>query len=202
MGLGKALKKFSQTKFFGALKAIAPVAASLVGGPIGGIVLTTINAMTGDDVPNFKTEADLAAAYEKDPTIILKLRRLDAEIEQIAADNKMDLEELAYKDRDSARKMHMVLQSKTPMVLSLYIFSLFTAIVGVVLWGMVSKEFGIDPVTEKFVYFLLGAVMAWVGKILDFTFGSSRGSLLKTIEQSEALRGYMGNNGTKDSVLT
>ena len=189
MGLGKALKKFSQTKFFGALKSIAPVAASLVGGPIGGVVLSTINAMTGDNVPNFKSEMELAAAYEKDPTIILKLKKLDVEIEQIAADNNLNLEELAYKDRDSARKMHMELQSKTPMVLSLYVFSIFTAIVGVIFWGMYSV--GIDPVVEKFIYFLLGAVITWVSKILDFTFGSSRGSLIKTLDQTEALRKYL-----------
>jgi hypothetical protein len=195
MGLKKTFKKFKESKFFGALKGIAPIAASLIGGPIGPLVVATINGLTGNEVPDFQDEAEMAAYYDKHPEMLLKLKELDVRMEEIAAENNLNLEELAFKDRDSARQMNIALQDGTPKALAFYAISLFTAIVGVILYGMLVGIVLFDPITEKFIYFLLGVVGGWVMTVFQFYFGSSKGSLIKTLEQTETLQKFLGKGG-------
>lgn len=180
-------KKLKSKKWFQQVAKVAPTVGAALGGPFAGMALNVVASALGVD----PTEAAIEHEISQNPDALLKLKTAEMELKVKMRELDITIEDLHGQDRRSAREMHMALRDKTPFVLATYILSAFTALAGVILWGLISQNLVIDPAIEKFLYFLFGAVSGWVTQVISFYFGSSKGSMLKTIEQTEALRGYM-----------
>jgi hypothetical protein len=186
------LDKLKDKKWLQALGKVAPKIATALGGPFAGMALGAVGEALGLD--SKPTEADIKRLVaEGNPETFLALRKAEQAFEIRMRELDIEEKDLAYKDTGGAREMHIALQDKTPTVLATVIFTIFGGITGAILWGMISQNLAIDPVTEKFLYFLFGLVGSWVGQVVSFYFGSSKGSLVKTIQQAEAMQGYLKN---------
>jgi protein-S-isoprenylcysteine O-methyltransferase Ste14 len=88
--------------------------------------------------------------------------------------NKIDLERIDAADRDSARKMQMTTGSWVPGVLALVIVAGFFGI-------LVSMMLDVLKVSDQqSLLILLGALSAGFGAVLNYYFGSSHGSQVKS----------------------
>jgi hypothetical protein len=192
MGVFKGLK---EKKWVQALARVAPKIATAVGGPFAGMALGAIGDALG--IEGKPTEAEVEAKImEGNPETFLALKQAEHDFEVKMRELDLKEEDLEYQDKQGAREMHMALKDRAPHVLAGVVFAMFGGITGAILWGMISRALEIDPVTEKFLYFLFGLVGSWVGQIISFYFGSSKGSLIKSIQQAEAMQTYL-KNGTK-----
>lgn len=181
-------------KWLEILKKIAPVAATAIGGPFAGLAVKALGKAVGDENA---TEETLATLIEGgDSEVLVKLKEGEQAFKVKMKELDIREEDLAYKDIASAREMQMHTKEKTPAVLAAVVLVLFGGLTGTILWGMISESFVMGVVEEKFVFFLFGAVISWVTQIIAFYYGSSKGSMMKTIEMTRALRGYIqnGNN--------
>lgn len=164
MGIGRKLK--------GLLAAVAPVLGVTLGGPMGGVAMKFLaDKFTGGDtgsVEDFLLSASPATLQE------LKLAELEFDKEMAALG--VDLEEIAAKDRESARDLAKELGTNPQVVLSVvYTLGYF----GVLLMFMTGNTTVPDNYATMFGG-LLGVLSAAQVQIMNFWFGSSSGSKQKT----------------------
>ncbi len=164
MGISAALK--------GILGTIAPTLATAIGGPMGGIAMKFLaDKFVGGDtgtVEDFLLSAN--------PETLQTLKMADIEFKRDMAQIGVDLEEIAYKDREGARDLAKDQGIMPQVVLSLvYSVGYF-----VVMFMFMSGNISVPA--EHAVMFggLLGVLSAAQLQIMNFWFGSSAGSKQKT----------------------
>lgn len=142
----------------GALKKMAPAAAKVLPGPLGGIASTVIAGALGVE----KTPAAIAEAVRTDPDAALKLAAIEA-----------DMEKLVLLDIQDARRQHR--GHWMPPTLTLIYVALFVgAFAALILFGDRIP----DGVREA-VFMMNGAIVARFTQGGDYWLGSSRGSFEK-----------------------
>lgn len=155
----------------GLLKGVAPVLATAIAGPAGGVAVGWLADKLGVDDA---TVEGITNALQSNPDLTIKLKELDLEYA------KMDAQ-----DRDSARKAY------AQVATSEYATRLDKAVVPVLALGTVALAFGFIgllmvkdvPVDQQqMVIFALGFITSSAGQVLSFYFGSSQGSKDKTKE--------------------
>lgn len=164
MGIGSTLK--------GLLGSLAPTLATAIGGPMGGIAMKFIaDKFTSGDTG--KVEDFLLSA---DPSALKELKLADIAFKTHMKELDIDLEEIAFKDRDSARNLAKEKGLFPQVILSIvYTVGYF----GVMFMFMTGK---LQVAPEHNVMFggLLGILSAAQIQVLNFWFGSSAGSKRKT----------------------
>ena len=152
------------------LKAIAPTIATALGGPLGGLAVSIIGEAFGWD-ESTKEKVDevlksgsmsgeqIAALKIAEVNLVAKLKELD-----------IDLEKLHAGDRNSARQMQQVTRSLVPGFLAFLVTAGFFGI----LVGMMAG--GLKVADNQALLILLGALATSWGAIVQFYFGSSKGS--------------------------
>jgi hypothetical protein len=153
--------------------AVAPGLATLLGGPLAGVAVKAIaTKLLGKEDAS---EADIEAAIQgMGPADLIKLKEIEADLAKSMTDAGIKLEEVAAKDRDSARVRQATLKDPTPNVLAVLVLGAF----GTVLWLLFQgQSLGADA---QVIYILLGTLTAAVTQVLNFYFGSSVGSQQKT----------------------
>jgi hypothetical protein len=193
MGIKKFFKNLKEKPAFQAIAKVAPVFASALGGPFAGAALSIAAGALGVD--GNMTEEQLLREVERDPEVLVKLRDVEGKWEAKMKELGITEKELAYQDTQSARDMNVATKSKIPAILAAVVLLIFGGLAGTILWGLISHQLVIDETVEKFMFFLFGLVGSWVGQIMQFFFGSSQGSMVKTIELAEALKSYIKVNG-------
>ena len=164
MSIGKSLKKI--------LGGIAPTLGAAVGGPFGGIAMKFLaDKFTDGDtgsVEDFLLSADPAALQQ------LKVAELEFKREMKKLD--VDLEDIAYKDRDSARDM-----AKTRGIAPQALMSgIYTVGYFGVLYAFMSGAIDVGESYQSMFNGLLGVLSAAQIQVVNFWFGSSAGSKAKT----------------------
>jgi hypothetical protein len=155
---------------------VAPTIATALGGPLAGLAVKAIGGVFG--LGEGATEADVAAKLagatpddllrlkEADQKFALEMRRLDVDLERIAAG-----------DRDSARQMQRETRSWAVPVLASVVVSGFIASSIAVLGGWVD---GLkDPLIAALVGSVLGNITAATMLVLNFYFGTTASSRTK-----------------------
>jgi hypothetical protein len=155
---------------------VAPTIATALGGPLAGLAVKAIGGVFG--LGEGATEADVAAKLagatpddllrlkEADQKFALEMRRLDVDLERIAAG-----------DRDSARTMQRETRSWAVPVLASVVVSGFIASSIAVLGGWVD---GLkDPLIAALVGSVLGNITAATMLVLNFYFGTTANSRTK-----------------------
>lgn len=156
----------------GILATLAPTVASVLGGPLAGMATTAlINGLglapdaSKDDVMKAianATPEQMIKIKEIESQLLLDLKKLDVDIERIAADNTKD-----------ARAREVATKDWTPRILAFLIIGLYIGVQAYVL-GFVIPEASINIAMRS-----LGTLDAAVGLVLGYYFGSSVGSAKK-----------------------
>ena len=155
------------------IAAVAPGLATMLGGPLAGIAVKAISDKLLGHTNG--TDDEVAAAIQSmAPADLVKLKEVEAELQKSLTDAGVKLEDIAAKDRDSARVRQSALKDPTPTILAVAILAAF----GTVLYQlMTGASLGTDA---QVVYILLGTLTASVTQVLNYFFGSSAGSAAKT----------------------
>lgn len=152
------------------LKVVAPTIATFLGGPLSGLAIEAIGSAFGwEQSTKEKVEETLkAGSMTGDQIAALKI----AEVNLVAKLKELDidLEKIHANDRASARQMQQVTRSLVPGFLAFLVTVGFFGI----LIGMMYGELKVAD--NQALLILLGALATSWGAIVQFYFGSSKGS--------------------------
>lgn len=157
------------------LKAIAPTAATLLGGPLAGLAVEAIGSALGwEEKTKEKVDGllksgslsgeQVAAIKQAELALTAKLKELDIKLEDIHAG-----------DRRSARDMQAQVKSRIPGILAVLITVGFFGILIGMMTGSLKATGNSDA-----LLIMLGALGAAWGAVVNFYYGSSKGSEEKT----------------------
>lgn len=154
---------------------IAPMLGTALGGPLGGAAGALLGSALGikDATPGSIEAAIKTGTLTGDQIVALKKAEEDFALKMadLGYENTEALAELEFKDRDSARNREIQIRDKMPMILGLtFTVGFFFILVWMLKWG-IQREAGGDA-----LLILLGALGAGVTQVLNYYFGSSRGS--------------------------
>lgn len=161
--------KFDWKGFVG---SVAPTLATALGGPMAGMATKAIADALGVDNEEIEISKALATA---NPETLVKLKEIDKNFDIEMKKLNISLEEIAYKDRDSARNLFRVDKRPQIALSALFIVGYF-----VILSLMLAGVFTIPEGLMEPVLLLLGMLSREVPTIMQFWFGSSTGSKDKT----------------------
>jgi protein-S-isoprenylcysteine O-methyltransferase Ste14 len=105
---------------------------------------------------------------------IAGIKLAEIEFRRFIVQNKIDIERIDASDRDSARKMQMTTGSWVPGALALLIVLGFFGILVSMMLDMLKVN------DQQSLLILLGALSAGFGAVLNYYFGSSHGSQIKS----------------------
>jgi len=174
-----SLKAFGK-KALSILKGVAPLAASAIGGPFAGPAMSIIASTLG--IGEDKVEDYILSG---NPDQLLELKKADMEFQRWMRDADIREDQLHAEDRDSARDLAKDKGIKVQATLSgLYTLGYFGT-----LYVFISGAAAVDAAMVGMVQTLIGALGAAQLQILNFWFGSSRGSKDKTEALVKAANG-------------
>ena len=154
--------------------SVAPTIATALGGPFAGVAMKFLAERLGVEDTG-KVEEFLAAASEN-PGSLMELKRMEREFEQFMVEADIKLYELDVRDRESARDM----ASQKGILIQAILSGAYTVGYFATLWTVMAGGINVEPEYNGLVQTLLGALGAAQLQVLNFWFGSSRGSKDKT----------------------
>lgn len=158
----------AKTIFKKILGTVAPMVATAVGGPFGGLAATVLRESFGTD-DDAAIEAQIASSS---PDALVKLKTAEQAMSVKMKELDIDEKDLYLKDVQSARD----LAAKTSIIPQLVLT--FTAIFafGAVLYVLVLNSSIIPADNKDLVIFLVGQLSIFTGMGFSFFLGSSKGS--------------------------
>ena len=150
------------------LQQIAPTVATALGGPLAGLAVEAVSKAIGvgqDDARKMLDEGKLSAEQ------IAQVKVAEIELQKMEEQLGLNFEELAVKDRASAREMQTQNKSFVPPVMAILVTLGFFGILVALMFGGVQRS-------EEVLVMLGSLGTAWTG-IIAFYFGSSHGSQAK-----------------------
>jgi hypothetical protein len=156
------------------LKELAPLIGTALGGPLGGAAAAFLADKLGIQEKTVEAVSDVLNSGKMSADQIASIKLAEIDFRRFIEQNKIDLERIDAADRDSARKMQMTTGSWVPGVLALVIVAGFFGI-------LVSMMLDVLKVSDQqSLLILLGALSAGFGAVLNYYFGSSHGSQVKS----------------------
>jgi hypothetical protein len=154
---------------------VAPALAGLLGGPLAGVAVKALSeALLG--TPDGSEEAvENAILVGQSPELLAKLKQIEADLTSKLADAGVKIEDIHQRDRASARELAKANGMLPQVVLSTLFVTGYFAIVYVLL----AKQIEIAESMRDAALMLVGVLTAAIPQILQFWFGSSRGSQSK-----------------------
>lgn len=154
------------------LETVAPTLATALAGPLAGVAMKFIaDKFTGGDTG--KVEDFLLSAH---PTVLAELKLADKEFQKEMRQLDVNLEQIAMEDRKSARQ----LAGDRGTFIQALLSGLYTFLYGLTLYMFIMGKASVHPEFVGLLQGLLGVLSAAQVQILNFWFGSSRGSKEKT----------------------
>ena len=153
------------------LGSVAPLIATALGGPVGGLAVQVLGEALGISEP---TQDKIETAFKSGSMTgeqIAAVRQAEIKLKQRSEELGIDLEQIHAKDRDSARQLQIQTKSRVPGLLAILITLGFFGI----LVGMLTGALQASGNNEALLI-LLGALGAAWGAVVNFYYGSSRGS--------------------------
>ena len=173
------MKSFGK-KALSILKGIAPLAASAIGGPFAGPAMAILSQFTGTDEDHVE-DFILSAS----PDQLLQLKLAETELDRWREEAGIRRDEMEVQDRDSARQ----LAKDKGIVVQAVLSALYTLGYFGTLFVFITGKASVPPDMVGMVTTLIGALGAAQLQILNFWFGSSRGSKDKTAALVKAANG-------------
>jgi hypothetical protein len=154
-------------KTFGPLiGSVAPTIATALGGPVAGMAVKAVsNALFGHQDASDE-EIKLALA---NPTAdqLAALKKIDADFKVQMKALDIDLEQIAAKDRDSARNMAIMTHDWTPRILAVVVVAAW----GITTWYLLQNV--IEPSMREIIARVLGNLDSALVLVLSYYFGSA-----------------------------
>ena len=154
-------------KTFGPLiGSVAPTIATALGGPVAGMAVKAVsNALFGHQDASDE-EIKLALA---NPTAdqLSALKKIDADFKVQMKALDIDLEQIAAKDRDSARNMAIMTHDWTPRILAVVVVAAW----GITTWYLLQNV--IEPSMREIIARVLGNLDSALVLVLSYYFGSA-----------------------------
>ena len=147
------------------LKQIAPTIATALGGPLGGLAYEAVSKVLGIGVDEAKSMLEEGKLNSDQ---IAQVKVAEIELKKMEEQLGLNFEELAVKDRASAREMHVQTKSLIPPTMAVLVTIGFFGILVALMFGQVQRN-------EEVMVMLGSLGTAWTG-IIAFYFGSSHGS--------------------------
>lgn len=158
------------------LKSIAPVLATAVAGPLGGAAVEAIGTALGlknTTVDAIKNVIQSGLTPEQQLALKQADQQFQLQMQQQVDDMITKLEDLAVKDRDSARQRESAVKDNTNKILAYTIVGSFIAMT-------LSILLGYSKVDSAMTGMLVGYASAKCEQVVAYYFGSSKGSDDKT----------------------
>lgn len=156
---------------------VAPILAKTlaIGNPLAGMAAQALSQTLLGRPDGTEEELSISLAGAT-PETLLDIKKVEADFKLQMMNAGVDLEKIHAEDRASARSKEERTGDKTPAILAgVFIFSYIIFIV-VILWKGVPQEGG----TKEVILILTGIMGASITQILNYYFGSSKGSSDKT----------------------
>lgn len=155
------------------LMKLAPTAATLLTGPLGGMAVEALGKALGlSDATQEAVKSVLAGPLNPEQIVAIKKAEQDLKIRLKELDIK--LEEIHSQDRQSARTMQVNTRSLIPAILSIItVGGFFTLLIGAAI-----GEFELTG--SDVMMLLLGVLARETASVYQFWLGSSSGSQQKT----------------------
>ena len=157
------------------LKTLVPMLGTALGGPFGGIAAGFIAEKLGlegktvDAVTKALTDNKMTA----DQVTAIRLAEID--FTKFLAQNEITKDQLDTQNTADARAMQIAVKSRTPDILAVIIVTGFFGILIAMMMGLLIAS------DQQALLILLGSLSAGFGAVLNFFFGSSRGSQNKDV---------------------
>lgn len=155
------------------LKTLAPMVGTALGGPLGGAAAAFLADKLGIENKTIEAVSEVLNSGKLSPEQISGIKLAEIEFQRFLEQNKIDLAKLDTENTKSARDMQIAVRSHTPDFLAFIIVTGFFAILILMLLGMLNVS------DQQALLILLGSLAAGFGAVLNFFFGSSRGSQQK-----------------------
>jgi len=162
----------------------APIIGGILGGPIGGAAggLISIIGNAFGLKPSETTPEKINSIIQQDPQALLKFKELEmnhkVEIEKIA----LQSDQMYLADRQSARNRQIESEKATgKRDYNLYILAWVTVTGFYALIAFLIYKPLVEATTSPAVFMLFGALSAGFGAVMQYFFGSSKGSAEKTV---------------------
>lgn len=156
------------------IKEIAPLLGTALAGPLGGIAAGFIADKLGIEEKTVEAVTTAITDGKLTADQVANLKMAEMEFRKYCLQNGVDVERINAADRDSARKMQIETRSAIPGLLAMLVTGGFFAI----LIGMMSGRLNVSD--QQALLILLGALSTSWGAVVNFYFGSSHGSQLKS----------------------
>lgn len=156
------------------LKAVAPTVATVLGGPLAGMAVSILGDVMGVSEPTQEKVAKMFESGKMGPDQIAQIKLAETALVAKLKELDIDLERIHAQDRDSARRLQATTASRIPGFLAILITAGFFGI----LIGMMIGALQVSGNTEALLI-MLGALGAAWGAVVNFYYGSSRGSEAK-----------------------
>lgn len=155
------------------LKALAPTAATLLGGPLAGMAVKALGEAIGMDAPTAEKVASAVTGGQLSGEQVVAMRQADDALKVKLAELGIRAEELAVEDRKSARDREARVGGVTVPVLAWTIVGSFVGMAFAVLFGKMTADTVIAGT-------IIGYMSAKAEQVCGYYFGASRGSDEKT----------------------
>lgn len=153
----------------GALGQLAPMLATAVGGPFAGPALKFIREALNlaPDAP----QDDVAAALQNaSADQLLAIKKAEADFKVTMRQLDVTEAQLGYQDIANARGREIAVRDHTPAVLAAVVAAGFFGLLGYIAFRDVPSA------NQTVLNLMIGTLNAAVGAVLQYYFGSSRGS--------------------------
>lgn len=146
-----------------------------LGGPFGGIAAGFIAEKLGLEGKTVDAVTKALGDSKMTADQVSAIRLAEIDFTKFLAQNEITKDQLDTQNTDSARAMQIAVKSNTPDILAVIIVTGFFGILIAMMMGMLTVS------DQQALLILLGSLSAGFGAVLNFFFGSSRGSQNKDV---------------------
>ena len=157
------------------LKTLVPMLGTALGGPFGGIAAGFIAEKLGLEGKTVEAVTKALDGNKMTADQVASIRLAEIDFMKFMEQNEITKEQLNFQDTADARAMQVATRSYTPDVLAIIIVAGFFGILIAMMMGKLTVS------DQQALLILLGSLSAGFGAVLNFFFGSSKGSQNKDI---------------------
>lgn len=157
------------------LKTLAPLLGTALGGPLGGAAASFIADKLGIQGSTIEAVSEVLNSGKLSPEQITSIKAAEIDFKKFLEQNKIDLAKLDVANTQGARDMQIATKSSAPEILAYITVLGFYAILTLMLLGVLKVA------DQPSLLILLGSLAAGFGAVMNFFYGSSRGSQNKDI---------------------
>ena len=184
------------------VKTIAPIAGSLIGGPLGGMAVQVLGEAIGMKTPTVERVVEAIKGGGLNPEQVAAIRAADAALKvrlrELDLDEKrldQEAEKAFLADTQDARRVHA--GDRGVFWLGIVILSVYAAVLAAALTGaywllIVGDLQSMDAGTVAAVFAMIGTIVGYIAsdakQVVAYYFGSSRGSNDKGRDMAEVIK--------------